>query len=36
MTLMKSQLEGFLVDWNLRFKRDRLWRKKYNISFGSE
>ncbi len=28
--------EFFLVEWNLRFKRDRLWRKKYNISFGSE
>lgn len=32
----KEQFKSFIVAWNIRFKYDRLWRKKYNIPFGSE
>lgn len=31
-----ENLEEFLIDWNLKFKFDRLYRKKYNIPFGSK
>lgn len=29
-------LKDFILEWNIRFKYDRIWRKKYNIPFGSE
>ncbi len=28
--------EDFLIKWNLRFRFDRVWRKKYQIPFGSK
>lgn len=31
----KDLVEDFLLAWNLRFKNDRKFRKKYNIPFGS-
>lgn len=31
-----EKLEQFILEWNARFKYDRLWRKKYNIPFGSK
>ena len=31
-----KNLEQFILEWNSRFKYDRLWRKKYNIAFGSK
>ena len=31
-----KDLKSFIVSWNIRFKNDRIWRKKYNIPFGSE
>ena len=31
----KKEIESFIISWNLRFKYDRVWRKKYNIPFGS-
>ena len=31
----KKDLETFIITWNVRFKRDREYRKKYNIPFGS-
>lgn len=34
--MLNNSSEDFLFDWNLRFKYDRRWRKKYNIPFGSE
>lgn len=27
--------EKFIIDWNNKFPKDRLYRKKYNIAFGS-
>ena len=32
----QKDLESFMSTWNVRFKYDRRWRKKYNISFGSK
>lgn len=32
----KEKLDDFLVEWNLKFRCDRIYRKKYNIPFGSE
>lgn len=29
-------MKEFIAQWNLRFKYDRKWRKKYNIPFGSK
>lgn len=26
----------YIIKWNSKYKYDRLWRKKYNIPFGSE
>lgn len=31
-----KSLEQFILEWNSRFKYDRLWRKKYKIAFGSK
>lgn len=28
--------EKFLISWNNRFPKDRIYRKKYNIPFGSQ
>jgi hypothetical protein len=36
MESISSASEEFLVAWNLRFRYDRKWRKKYGISFGSK
>ncbi len=33
---MNTFLKDFLIKWNLKFKYDRQWRKKYSIAFGSE
>lgn len=30
-----KNLEQFILEWNSRFRYDRLWRKKYNVAFGS-
>lgn len=32
----KKDVEDFLISWNVKFKYDRRWRKKYNIPFGSK
>lgn len=32
----KENLKSFILQWNIRFKYDRLFRKKYNIPFGSK
>lgn len=32
----EESLSDFIINWNLRFKYDRKFRKKYNIPFGSE
>jgi hypothetical protein len=29
-------VKKFIIDWNNKYPYDRWWRKKYNISFGSE
>ena len=29
-------LEDCIFEWSSRFRYDRLWRKKYNIPFGSK
>jgi hypothetical protein len=29
-------LEQFIINWNVRYPYDRLFRKKYNIVFGSK
>jgi hypothetical protein len=34
--LSRKDLESFMVAWNVRFKYDRLWRRKYNIPFMSD
>jgi hypothetical protein len=31
-----QSLESFIIDWNIRFRYDRQYRKKYNIPFGSK
>lgn len=31
-----SQSREFILEWNLRFRWDRKWRKKYKIPFGSK
>lgn len=31
----KENAESFLTRWNIKFRYDRIWRKKYNIPFGS-
>lgn len=31
-----KNLDQFIISWNTLFKWDRVWRKKYNIPFGSE
>ena len=32
---MKQNLEELIFKWNSLFPLDRIWRKKYNIPFGS-
>lgn len=36
MNINKDVLSSFILHWNGRFKWDRIWRKKYNIPFGSD
>lgn len=31
-----SQINEKVLSWNRRFPWDRIWRKKYNVSFGSK
>ena len=31
-----DQLRETIIDWNIKFPYDHLWRKKYNVSFNSE
>lgn len=31
-----NPLEDEILQWNLRFRYDRRWRKKYNLAFGSK
>ena len=33
--LSREDIDNFLKKWNEKFPYDRLWRKKYKISFGS-
>lgn len=33
---MNNALDNIIFDWNVRFRLDRRWRKKYNIPFGSK
>lgn len=33
--LSKDDINDFIKRWNVRFPYDRLWRRKYNIPFGS-
>ena len=33
---MSNKVEDFISIWNLQYPYDYIWRKKYNVPFGSE
>jgi len=33
---LKREVHNFIINWNQKWPIDFWWRKKYNVSFGSE
>lgn len=33
---MSENLDELIIQWNIQYRYDRRWRKKYNIPFGSK
>lgn len=36
MEIEFDKYDTFILKWNIQYPYDRRWRKKYNVSFGSE
>lgn len=34
--MAKKRLKDFISSWNFKYPYDYLWRKKYNVAFGSK